>query len=91
MAISVYQKCWRAMLRHEWAGSTGVISRPHRKPDVKQRLRCVSLSGNALVTPLVFQVPMGGGDCLPSGNTSARLPACIIKKKSPQQTVSKKT
>uniref|UniRef100_A0A2H1VMF8 SFRICE_031285 n=1 Tax=Spodoptera frugiperda TaxID=7108 RepID=A0A2H1VMF8_SPOFR len=23
-------------------------------------------AGNALVTPLVFQVSMGGGDCLPS-------------------------
>uniref|UniRef100_A0A2H1V5J0 SFRICE_010435 n=1 Tax=Spodoptera frugiperda TaxID=7108 RepID=A0A2H1V5J0_SPOFR len=47
-------KSGRAMLRHEWAGSTGVIPRPHRKPS------------NALVKPLVFQVAMGGGDCLPS-------------------------
>uniref|UniRef100_A0A2H1VSG3 SFRICE_022705 n=1 Tax=Spodoptera frugiperda TaxID=7108 RepID=A0A2H1VSG3_SPOFR len=30
---------------------------------------------NALVTPLVFQVCMGGGDCLSSGDPSARLPA----------------
>uniref|UniRef100_A0A2H1VRU7 SFRICE_019336 n=1 Tax=Spodoptera frugiperda TaxID=7108 RepID=A0A2H1VRU7_SPOFR len=51
-----------------------------QKTDVKQRLRYVSLPGNALVKPLVFQVSMGGGDCLPSGNTSARLPACFIKK-----------
>uniref|UniRef100_A0A2H1WQS5 SFRICE_034783 n=1 Tax=Spodoptera frugiperda TaxID=7108 RepID=A0A2H1WQS5_SPOFR len=37
-----------------------------QKTDVKQRLRFVA--GNALVTPLVFQVSMGGGDCLPSEN-----------------------
>uniref|UniRef100_A0A2H1WZW9 SFRICE_028971 n=1 Tax=Spodoptera frugiperda TaxID=7108 RepID=A0A2H1WZW9_SPOFR len=36
--------------------------------------------GNVHVTPLVFQVSMGGGDCLPSGDTSARLPAYTIKK-----------
>uniref|UniRef100_A0A2H1VK08 SFRICE_014737 n=1 Tax=Spodoptera frugiperda TaxID=7108 RepID=A0A2H1VK08_SPOFR len=38
-------------------------------------------AGNALVTPLVFQVTMGGGDCLPSGHPPARLPACSIKRK----------
>uniref|UniRef100_A0A2H1VEQ9 SFRICE_002834 n=1 Tax=Spodoptera frugiperda TaxID=7108 RepID=A0A2H1VEQ9_SPOFR len=32
-------------------------------------------AGNALVTPLVFQVSMGGGDCILSGDLSARLPA----------------
>uniref|UniRef100_A0A2H1WG49 SFRICE_015480 n=1 Tax=Spodoptera frugiperda TaxID=7108 RepID=A0A2H1WG49_SPOFR len=37
-------------------------------------------AGNALVTHLVFQVSMGGGHCLPSGNKCARLPACSIKK-----------
>uniref|UniRef100_A0A2H1VZ25 SFRICE_031746 n=1 Tax=Spodoptera frugiperda TaxID=7108 RepID=A0A2H1VZ25_SPOFR len=38
-------------------------------------------TSNALVTSLVFQVSIGGGDCLPSGDTSARLPACFIKKR----------
>uniref|UniRef100_A0A2H1WZC9 SFRICE_040697 n=1 Tax=Spodoptera frugiperda TaxID=7108 RepID=A0A2H1WZC9_SPOFR len=36
-------------------------------------------AGNALVTPLVFWVSMGGGDCLPSGDTSAPLLAYTIK------------
>uniref|UniRef100_A0A2H1WKH3 SFRICE_007588 n=1 Tax=Spodoptera frugiperda TaxID=7108 RepID=A0A2H1WKH3_SPOFR len=31
-----YEKCGRAMHRHEWAGSTGVISRPHRKPTLPE-------------------------------------------------------
>ena len=33
------------------------------------------------MTPLVLQVFMGGGDRLPSGDPSARLPSYIIKKK----------
>uniref|UniRef100_A0A2H1VVQ2 SFRICE_030858 n=1 Tax=Spodoptera frugiperda TaxID=7108 RepID=A0A2H1VVQ2_SPOFR len=37
-------------------------------------------AGNALVTPLEFQVSMGGGDCLPSDEPSALLPAYSIKK-----------
>uniref|UniRef100_A0A2H1WFR0 SFRICE_012543 n=1 Tax=Spodoptera frugiperda TaxID=7108 RepID=A0A2H1WFR0_SPOFR len=37
-------------------------------------------AGNAPVTPLVFQVSMDGGECLPSGDPSARLPAYTIKK-----------
>uniref|UniRef100_A0A2H1VWP7 SFRICE_012033 n=1 Tax=Spodoptera frugiperda TaxID=7108 RepID=A0A2H1VWP7_SPOFR len=28
----------------------------------------------------LFGVSIGGGDCLPSGDTSARLPACFLKK-----------
>uniref|UniRef100_A0A2H1WFV8 SFRICE_028804 n=1 Tax=Spodoptera frugiperda TaxID=7108 RepID=A0A2H1WFV8_SPOFR len=36
---------------------------------------------NALVTPLVFRMSMGGGDCLPSADPSAHLPAYPIKKK----------
>uniref|UniRef100_A0A2H1VKJ4 SFRICE_020145 n=1 Tax=Spodoptera frugiperda TaxID=7108 RepID=A0A2H1VKJ4_SPOFR len=43
------------------------------------------LPGNALVTPLVFQVSLGGGDCLPSGNASARLTTCFIKKRKKQR------
>uniref|UniRef100_A0A2H1UZM5 SFRICE_034848 n=1 Tax=Spodoptera frugiperda TaxID=7108 RepID=A0A2H1UZM5_SPOFR len=30
--LTLYCKCGRTMLRHEWADSTGVIPRPHRKP-----------------------------------------------------------
>ncbi|CAH1634906.1 unnamed protein product [Spodoptera littoralis] len=37
-------------------------------------------AGNALVTPLVFQVSMGDADCLLSGDPSARLLAYAIKK-----------
>ena len=33
------------------------------------------------MTPLVLQVSMGGGDRLPSGDPSARLPSNFIKKK----------
>ena len=33
------------------------------------------------MTPLVLQVSMGGGDRLPSGDPSARLPSYLIKKK----------
>uniref|UniRef100_A0A2H1VPT8 SFRICE_010097 n=1 Tax=Spodoptera frugiperda TaxID=7108 RepID=A0A2H1VPT8_SPOFR len=34
-------KCGRAMLRHERAGSTGVISRPHRKPTTCAVFCCI--------------------------------------------------
>ncbi|WP_218823141.1 hypothetical protein, partial [Akkermansia muciniphila] len=37
-------------------------------------------AGNAFVTPMVVQVSIGSGDCLPSGDPSARLPANFIKK-----------
>uniref|UniRef100_A0A2H1X0Y9 SFRICE_012647 n=1 Tax=Spodoptera frugiperda TaxID=7108 RepID=A0A2H1X0Y9_SPOFR len=37
-------------------------------------------TGNALVTSLVLRVSMCSGDCLPSGDPSARLPAYTIKK-----------
>uniref|UniRef100_A0A2H1X3N6 SFRICE_029536 n=1 Tax=Spodoptera frugiperda TaxID=7108 RepID=A0A2H1X3N6_SPOFR len=35
-------------------------------PDSPTNLNFPKKAGNALVTPLVFQVSMGGGDCLPS-------------------------
>uniref|UniRef100_A0A2H1VN78 SFRICE_003794 n=1 Tax=Spodoptera frugiperda TaxID=7108 RepID=A0A2H1VN78_SPOFR len=81
-------KCGRAILRHEWAGSSGVIPRPHRKPtgpispfpiflipDFPTTLKFLTLKRPA--------TSMGGGDCLPSGDTSAHLPACFIKKYNP--------
>ena len=65
------------MLRHEWAGSPGVIPRPHRKPagnnacvvfrqvsDGNRRPKPPLNGGNALVTPLVLRVFIGGGNCL---------------------------
>uniref|UniRef100_A0A2H1V2T1 SFRICE_003651 n=1 Tax=Spodoptera frugiperda TaxID=7108 RepID=A0A2H1V2T1_SPOFR len=38
-------------------------------------------AGNALVTPLVFWVSMGSGDCLLSSDPSTRLPAYTIQRK----------
>uniref|UniRef100_A0A2H1VMB0 SFRICE_009508 n=1 Tax=Spodoptera frugiperda TaxID=7108 RepID=A0A2H1VMB0_SPOFR len=72
------RKCGRAMLQHEWAGSTGVIPRPHRQPTLPVAQFTRSLIPQqplnseppkrpvTLITPLVFQVSMGGGggDCL---------------------------
>uniref|UniRef100_A0A2H1WNL0 SFRICE_014324 n=1 Tax=Spodoptera frugiperda TaxID=7108 RepID=A0A2H1WNL0_SPOFR len=59
-----------------------------QKTDVKQRC-VVSFAGNALITPLVFRVSMGGGDCLQSGDTSASLTTFIIKKKLTQSLLQK--
>lgn len=36
--------------------------------------------GSALVTPLVFQMSLGGGNRLPSGDPSTRLPPKIRKR-----------
>uniref|UniRef100_A0A2H1WSM1 SFRICE_026569 n=1 Tax=Spodoptera frugiperda TaxID=7108 RepID=A0A2H1WSM1_SPOFR len=47
------------------------------------------MAGNALITPLLFQASMGGGDCLPSGDPSASLPA-YTKKKNLTQVLSEK-
>uniref|UniRef100_A0A2H1VRA4 SFRICE_020275 n=1 Tax=Spodoptera frugiperda TaxID=7108 RepID=A0A2H1VRA4_SPOFR len=38
------------------------------------------MDGNAIVTPLMFQVSMGCGDCLPLGDPSTRLPSYTITK-----------
>uniref|UniRef100_A0A2H1V7V0 SFRICE_003599 n=1 Tax=Spodoptera frugiperda TaxID=7108 RepID=A0A2H1V7V0_SPOFR len=46
------------------------------------RLCSPQLAGNALVTPLVFQVSIGGSVYLPSGDPSARLSTYTIKKNS---------
>uniref|UniRef100_A0A2H1WJ53 SFRICE_027294 n=1 Tax=Spodoptera frugiperda TaxID=7108 RepID=A0A2H1WJ53_SPOFR len=56
--------CGRAMLLHEYDTTAS------QKTDVT----------NALVTFLVLRVSMGGGDCLPSEDSSARLPDYTIKK-----------
>uniref|UniRef100_A0A2H1VT61 SFRICE_018803 n=1 Tax=Spodoptera frugiperda TaxID=7108 RepID=A0A2H1VT61_SPOFR len=54
-----------------------------QKTDVKQpnlKFLTPKKADNALLTPLVFQLlSMGGGDCLPSGVPSARLPGYTIK------------
>ena len=70
------------MLPHEWAVLTGVTPRPNRKP--ARNNTCVVFrrvsegtgrpnTGNALLTPLVLRVSMGGGTCLSSGDQIVRL------------------
>uniref|UniRef100_A0A2H1W395 SFRICE_021079 n=1 Tax=Spodoptera frugiperda TaxID=7108 RepID=A0A2H1W395_SPOFR len=49
--------------------------------DSPATLKFLTTKRPSLVRPLVFQVSIGGGDCLPSGDTSARIPACSIKNK----------
>uniref|UniRef100_A0A2H1WNN3 SFRICE_026114 n=1 Tax=Spodoptera frugiperda TaxID=7108 RepID=A0A2H1WNN3_SPOFR len=71
------------MFQHEWTSLTGMILRPHRKSTWKNTcvvFRCVTETGSALITPLVFRVSKGSGHCLSSGDPSARLPAYTIKK-----------
>lgn len=38
-------------------------------------------AGDALVSPLVLRISMGSGNCLPSGDTSARLLSIPQKKR----------
>ena len=46
-----------------------------------RRIKPLSKAGNALVTPLVLRVSMGGGTRLPPGDSSSRLPPNAMKKK----------
>uniref|UniRef100_A0A2H1WDL6 SFRICE_040154 n=1 Tax=Spodoptera frugiperda TaxID=7108 RepID=A0A2H1WDL6_SPOFR len=95
--VGVQRKCGRAMLRHEWADSTGVIPRPSRKLTLPEdqlapapffpildspttRIPNLQKAGNALLTPLVFRVSIGGGDCMLLGE-----PAYTTKKEQGQE------
>uniref|UniRef100_A0A2H1WD02 SFRICE_021008 n=1 Tax=Spodoptera frugiperda TaxID=7108 RepID=A0A2H1WD02_SPOFR len=55
------------------------MGRPNRRNTTASQKKDPQNAGNALVTPLVFRLSMGGSDCLPSDDPSARLLAYTIK------------
>uniref|UniRef100_A0A2H1V3K9 SFRICE_021905 n=1 Tax=Spodoptera frugiperda TaxID=7108 RepID=A0A2H1V3K9_SPOFR len=53
MKQRLFFECGRAMFQHEWVGSTGLITRPHRKPTWNNAcvlFRCVVLTSYHQVT-----------------------------------------
>ena len=52
----------------------------YRTKTSQLRRQASEVTGGPEVTPLVLRVSMGGGDRLPSGDPSARLPSYHIKK-----------
>uniref|UniRef100_A0A2H1V4R3 Cleavage and polyadenylation specificity factor subunit 2 n=1 Tax=Spodoptera frugiperda TaxID=7108 RepID=A0A2H1V4R3_SPOFR len=63
---------WRSAGDTELAWLSAVVT-----PRAHQRENTTTSAGNALVKPLVFQVSMGGGDCLPSEEATSDVSMCL--------------